>query len=255
MTARLNMSRLVLGLQIWAADVREGFVEIMRHSLAVFGLAVVLVSVTFWARPNLQASASELLLGWLEIRQTDTVETPVVNNAATRATTKNLKNLTPDQLAVTRWLSRKYRVSAEPLGAMVAEAWSLGERSQLAPHLILAIMAVESRFNPFASGSQGAVGLMQIEVKAHAEALGQFGGQLSAFDPLTNVRVGVRHLQGLIEQTETLEEALWLYGSSSGQASESQYVERVLAEQQLLDKVTERQSTAALAAKGLRAQL
>jgi soluble lytic murein transglycosylase-like protein len=131
----------------------------------------------------------------------------------------------------------------------------LGERSQLAPHLILAIMAVESRFNPFASGSQGAVGLMQIEVKAHAEALGQFGGQLSAFDPLTNVRVGVRHLQGLIEQTETLEEALWLYGSSSGQASESQYVERVLAEQQLLDKVTERQSTAALAAKGLRAQL
>jgi soluble lytic murein transglycosylase-like protein len=96
---------------------------------------------------------------------------------------------------------------------------------------------------------------MQIEVKAHAEALGQFGGQLSAFDPLTNVRVGVRHLQGLIEQTETLEEALWLYGSSSGQASESQYVERVLAEQQLLDKVTERQSTAALAAKGLRAQL
>jgi soluble lytic murein transglycosylase-like protein len=138
---------------------------------------------------------------------------------------------------------------------MVAEAWSLGERSQLAPHLILAIMAVESRFNPFASGSQGAVGLMQIEVKAHAEALGQFGGQLSAFDPLTNVRVGVRHLQGLIEQTETLEEALWLYGSSSGQASESQYVERVLAEQQLLDKVTERQSTAALTAKGLRAQL
>jgi hypothetical protein len=48
---------------------------------------------------------------------------------------------------------------------------------------------------------------------------------------------------------------LWLYGSSSGQASESQYVERVLAEQQLLDKVTERQSTAALTAKGLRAQL
>ena len=255
MTARLNMSRLVWGLQIWATDVREGFVEIMRHSLAVFGLAVVLVSVTFWARPNLQTAASELLLGWLEIRQSETVETPTVNNAATRATAKNLKNLTPDQLAVTLWLSRKYRVSAEPMGALVAQAWASGERSQLSPHLILAIMAIESRFNPFAAGNPGSVGLMQIEVKAHAEALGQFGGPLSAFDPLTNVRVGVKHLQGLIEQTDTLEEALWLYGSSSGQASESQYVERVLAEQQLLDKVTERQSTAALAAKGLRAQL
>ena len=96
---------------------------------------------------------------------------------------------------------------------------------------------------------------MQIEVKAHAEALGQFGGPLSAFDPLTNVRVGVKHLQGLIEQTDTLEEALWLYGSSSGQASESQYVERVLAEQQLLDKVTEKQSAAALSPKSMPARL
>lgn len=255
MTMKLNMSRLVLGLQIWATDVREGFVEIMRHSLAVFGLAVVLVSVTFWARPSLQTAASELLLGWLEIRQSDTVENPTVNNAATRATAKNLKNLTPDQLAVTRWLSRKYRVSAEPMGALVAQAWASGERSQLAPHLILAIMAIESRFNPFAAGSQGSVGLMQIEVKAHSEALGQFGGPLSAFDPLTNLRVGVKHLQGLIEQTETLEDALWLYGASSGQSSDSQYVERVLAEQQMLDKVTEKQNTATLSPRGIRSQL
>jgi soluble lytic murein transglycosylase-like protein len=249
------MSRLLLCLQTWAADVREGFVEITRHSLALFGLAVVLVSVTFVARPNLQASASELLIGWLQIRQNDPMEIPVLSNAATRSTATNLKNLTTEQLAVTRWLSRKYHVSTEPLSAMVAEAWAVGERSQLAPTLILAIMAIESRFNPFASGSQGNVGLMQIETKAHAEALGQFGGPLSAFDPLTNLRVGVRHLQGLIQQTDSLEEALFLYGSSSGQLMESQYVERVLAEQQLLDKITQKLSTAALPSKGYRAQL
>lgn len=255
MNAPMNTSRLVLCLQTWATDVREGFVEITRHSLALFGLAVVLVSLTFLARPNLQASASEALFGWLQIRQNDPTEIPVVSNAATRSTAKSLKNLTAEQLAVTRWLSRKYRVSTEPLGAMVAEAWAAGERSQLAPTLILAIMAVESRFNPFASGTQGNVGLMQIETKAHAETLGQFGGPLSAFDPLTNVRVGVRHLQGLIQQTDTLEQALFLYGTSSGQLMESQYVERVLAEQQLLEKVTEKLNTAALANKGHRAQL
>lgn len=255
MTAPLNMSHLVLSLKTWANDVREGFVEITRHGLAVFGLAVVLVSVTFVARPDLQASAREVLLGWLQIRQTETIEIPTASNAATRSTAKNLKNLTAEQLAVTRWLSRKYHVSTEPLGAMVAEAWTLGERSQLAPSLILAIMAVESRFNPFASGSQGTVGLMQIELKAHAEALGQFGGPLSAFDPLTNVRVGVRHLQGLIQQTDTLEEALFLYGSSSGQTLESQYVDRVLAEQQLLEKITAKQNTAVLTHQGHRAQI
>lgn len=255
MKAPLPMSRLLLCLQTWAADVREGFVEITRHSLALFGLAVVLVSLTFLARPNLQASASEALIGWLQIRQNDTTEIPAASNAATRATATHLKNLTAEQLAVTRWLSRKYRVSTEPLSAMVAEAWATGERSQLAPTLILAIMAIESRFNPFASGTQGNVGLMQIETQAHAETLSQFGGPLSAFDPLTNVRVGVRHLQSLIQQTDTLEEALFLYGTSSGQLMESQYVERVLAEQQLLDKVTEKLSTAALARKGQHAQL
>jgi hypothetical protein len=255
MTARLNMSRLVLCLQIWATDVREGFVEITRHGLALFGLAVVLVSMTFLASPNLQTSASEMLLGWLEIRQSDTIETPSAGNAAARSTAKSLKNLTDEQLAVTRWLSRKYRVSAEPMGAMVAEAWTLGERAQLAPTLILAIMAIESRFNPFASGSPGTAGLMQLELKAHAEALDQFGGMLSAFDPLTNVRVGVRHLQALVQQTETLEEALSLYGASSGQTAEGQYVDRVLAEQKLLEKVTEKQNTAALANQGKHAPL
>jgi len=255
MTASLNMSRLGLCLQTWATDVREGFIEITRHSLALFGLVVVIVSLGFLARPSLQTAASEMLLGWLQIRQTEAVEAPVASNAATRSTTQSLSDLTPDQAAVTRWLSRKYRISSEPLGAMVAEAWSLGERSQLPPSLILAIMAIESRFNPFASGSQGNVGLMQLEIKAHAEALGQFGGPLSAFDPLTNVRVGVRHLQSLLQQTSSLEEALALYGASSGQAMESQYVDRVLAEQKQLEKVTEKQNTAALVAKTPAARL
>ena len=255
MTAPFNISRLTLCLQTWAIDVREGFVEITRHSLAVFGMAVVMVVVTFLARPNLQASASEMLMGWLEIRQSDTVDITATANAASRSTAKNLKNLTTEQLAVTRWLSKKYRVSYEPMGAMVAEAWTLGERNQLAPTLILAIMAIESRFNPFASGNQGTVGLMQLELKAHSEAFAQFGGNLSAFDPLTNVRVGVRHLQALIQQTATLEEALALYGASSGQATEGQYADRVLSEQKLLEKVTEKQNTALLANKGLPARL
>jgi soluble lytic murein transglycosylase-like protein len=249
MTAPLNMSRLGLSLQTWALDVREGFVEITRHSLALLGLVVVLVSLTFVSRPELQASASEVLLGWLEIRQGEVSDTAESGNAAYRSTAKSLKNLTSDQLLVTRWLSRKYRVSSEPLGAVVSEAWAIGERSQLPPSLILAIMAVESRFNPFASGSQGNVGLMQIERKAHVDELSRFGGQLSAFDPLTNLRIGVRHLQALIQQTATLEEALRLYGMSSGQTTEQLYVERVLAEQKLLEKLTERQNTAALSAK------
>lgn len=242
MTTPINMPHLALCLQTFATDVREGFVEITRHGLAMFGLAVVLVSLTFLARPELQASASEALFGWLEFRQSENQEPTPQRNAANRSTVKDPKTLTPEQLLATRWLSRKYRVSAEPLSAMVAEAWTLGERSQLPPSLILAIMAVQSRFNPFVSATPGQVGLMQIDLQAHAEALAQFGGPLAAFDPLTNLRLGVRHLQGLMQQTENLEEALALYGVSSGFNGEGQFVDRVLAEQVMIEKSFEKAS-------------
>lgn len=247
MTAPLNMSRFILGLQTWLKDVREGFVEITQHSLALLGLALVLVGLTFWAKPHLQTAASEMLFGWLQIRQSENAETPAAGNAATRSATQSLQDLPPDQLAVTRWLSRKYRISAEPMAAIVTEVWDLAARSQLPPTLILAIVAAESRFNPFASSAPGIVGLMQLELQAHAESFSQFGGPLSAFDVLTNLRVGVRHLQALVQQTESLEDALWLYGASSGQAMDNGYIERVLAEQKMLGKVTERANTALLA--------
>jgi soluble lytic murein transglycosylase-like protein len=68
--------------------------------------------------------------------------------------------------------------------------------------------------------------------------LAQHGGPFAALDPLTNLRIGVRHLQALVQQTDTLEEALALYGAASGQPSDSPYVERVLAEQQQLLSLT-----------------
>jgi soluble lytic murein transglycosylase-like protein len=229
-----------------AFDVREGFVEITRHSLAVIGLAVVALVLTLLARPALQQTASETLMGWLELRQVEQNAPlePLIPTAAARSTASLMQDLSSDQAAVTRWLSSKYKVSQEPLAALVSEAWSLGERSQIAPTLILSIMAIESRFNPFASGSQGGMGLMQIEPDVHSTALSPFGGRLAAFDPLTNLRVGTRHLQGLIQDSASLEDALRLYALDSGQGSSEQYVDRVLAEQKLMDHISQGQKTA-----------
>jgi soluble lytic murein transglycosylase-like protein len=246
MTATLTWTHLKRAVFTMACDVREGFVEITQHSLAVIGLAVVAVALTLLARPNLQQQASETLMGWLELRQVEQaaiLEAPEPS-AATRSTASSMQDLSSDQVAVTRWLSSKYKVSPEPLAALVAEAWALGERSQIAPTLILAVMAIESRFNPFASGSQGGLGLMQIEPEAHTSALSPFGGRLAAFDPLTNLRLGTRLLQGLIHDTSTLEDALRQYALASGQSKNDQYVDRVLAEQKLLDNISKGQKTA-----------
>ena len=237
MTANLTFVRLWRVLRTLVGDVRDGFVEISRHSLALLGLAVVAVTLTFMARPGLQMNVNEMLMSWLEERQAETLETPSSNDAAYRSTATSLKGLPNEQLAVTYWLSRRYRVSPEPLAALVTEAWSVGERSQIPPTLILAIMAIESKFNPFTAGTQGAMGLMQIDPDAHVSELAPFGGRLAVFDPLTNLRVGTRLLQDLMLQSETIEETLRQYAAASGQTDEGLYIERVLAEQRMLERL------------------
>jgi hypothetical protein len=237
MTANTRLTRLWLVLRTINADVSEGFLEISRHSLALVGLVVVAVSLTFMARPSLQMSVNDWVLGWLEMRQAETLEAPSANDAAYRATATSVKGLSKSQLAVTYSLSRRYRVSPEPVAALVKEAWELGERTQIPATLLLAIMAIESKFNPFTSGTQGAMGLMQIDPDAHVSELAPFGGRLAVFDPLTNLRVGTRLLQDLMLQSETIEETLRQYAAASGQTDEGLYIERVLAEQRMLERL------------------
>jgi soluble lytic murein transglycosylase-like protein len=236
MTANTQLARFWLVLKTLARDVSDGFVEISRHSLALLGLVVVAMALTFAARPGLQMAVNDVLLGWLEMRQAETLDAPT-NDAAYRSTATSVKGLSKSQAAVTYWLSRRYRVSPEPVAALVTEAWAVGERSQIPPTLLLAIMAIESKFNPFTAGTQGAMGLMQIDPEARAMELAPFGGRLAVFDPVTNLRVGARHLQDLILQSETIEEALRQYAAASGQTEDGPYVEKVLNEQKLLDKL------------------
>lgn len=225
-----------------ASDVREGFVEITRHGMAALGMAVLAVVIVFTARPDLQTLASEYLLGWIQSHQSDA---PVVSleTGADRSTALATRQLPPEQLRVTQWLSRKYRVSLEPMAALVTEAWSAGELSQVPPTLILAVIAVESNFNPFAQRGENNRGLMQIESQSQQSTLSQFGGPLSVFDPLTNLRVGTRVLQALIQEAGSLEGGLQAYAQTSPQAADSTYTERVLAEHKLLERLVQTQTT------------
>lgn len=217
-------------------DIREGLFEITRHGLALVGLVLLALVLVFTTRPALQVSASEWMMGWLTSRQDE----PLV---------QTVQDLLPEQAKVTYWLSRKYKVAPQPLSTLVAEAWQLGQISQLPPTLILAVMAVESGFNPFAKGSQGAMGLMQIEPEAHADTLNQFGGRLAAFDPITNLRIGARQLQANVQQGGSIEEGLRQYSHASGQANDTLYIERVLAERKQLDRIVGTRDTTAQAAQ------
>ncbi|MDT0137797.1 lytic transglycosylase domain-containing protein [Acidovorax sp. PRC11] len=225
------------GVQTFASDVIDGFLEITHSGFALVGLAVAFGAITLTARPDLRQAGEEELRSWLQARQVATVGMPLEPEASERATATNPKDLPKEQASVAFWLSKKYRVAPEPLAALVAEAYEIGGRTKLDPTLILAIMAVESSFNPFAQSAVGAQGLMQVMTRVHTDKYDHFGGHLAAFDPVSNLRVGVRVLQECIARAGSIEGGLRYYVGAANLADDGGYAIKVMAEHMRLRQV------------------
>ena len=223
------LTKTAHSLRTFAADVAQGFFEITHNGFALVGLAVVFAVVTLNARPDLRQIGESQLVGWLHARQSQASGMEVEADAIERATAANPKDLPKQQAAVAYWLSSKYRVAPEPLSALVAEAYDIGSRTKLDPTLILAVMAIESGFNPFAQSPVGAQGLMQVMTKVHTEKYESFGGRFAAFDPVTNLRVGARVLQDCIARAGSMEGGLRQYVGATT-ADDGGYAGKVMAE-------------------------
>ena len=86
--------------------------------------------------------------------------------------------------------------------------------SALDPLLVVAVIHVESRFDPRAVSPAGALGLMQLMPPTMREEVARSGlprGDL--LDPVGNVRAGVRYLARLLASFEDLELALVAYNA------------------------------------------
>ena len=230
--------KMVSSVRTFAADVTEGFLEITHNSFALLGLAVAFVAITLTARPDLRQAGEAQLMDWLQARQVallGPLAEPLEPSERTLAV--NPQELPQEQARVAFWLSKKYRVAPEPLGLLVAEAYELGVRTKLDPTLILAIIAIESGFNPFAQSPVGAQGLMQVMTRVHTDKYESVGGQLAAFDPVTNVRVGVKVLQECIARAGSLEGGLRYYVGAANLPDDGGYAAKVLAEHFRLSQV------------------
>ena len=234
---------IIAGLRTFAADVTEGFLEITHNSFALIGLAVAFVAIALTARPDLRQAGEAHLIDWLQARQVEIVGMPIEPGASERATASNPKDLPKDQAAVAYWLSKKYRVAPEPLAVLVAEAYDIGARTKLDPTLILAIMAVESSFNPFAQSPVGAQGLMQVMTRVHTDKYESYGGHHAAFDPVTNLRVGVKVLQETIARAGSVEGGLRHYVGAANLPDDGGYTAKVLAEHFRLRQVAAGRAT------------
>lgn len=211
-------------------DVGHGFAAVAKHGLTLLGLMVLALALAFALQPQLQTSTHAWALGWLAQRQDE----PLV---------QVVQDWLPEHNRVTRWLGKKYKIAPQALHPLVSEAWHWGQVTDMPPTLILAVMAVESGFNPFAKGSQGAVGLMQIHPGDHTSAAAALGGDVALFDPVTNLRLGVHGLQSRIAQAGSIDGGLRLYGQASGQTHVGAYADKVWAEHKQMLRQLEREAT------------
>jgi hypothetical protein len=87
-------------------------------ALALLGGGMLLVLVVIALQPRLQSVLEYRLLQLVDVSRTvDTAD-----------------DFSPKQSRVTRWLGRRYRVARQPMRALVAEAYALGEHDCLQSH-------------------------------------------------------------------------------------------------------------------------
>ena len=148
----------------------------------------------------------------------------------------------PAQEVLAKYLSRRFYVAAEATERMVGAAYRAAREVGLDPLLVLAVISVESSFNPIAESVMGAKGLMQIIPRFHPAKVSVAGGEEALWDPERNIELGAWILKEYVHRTGTLEAGLQFYNGAFGDAS-AQYARKVFAERARLLQVTRRTRT------------
>ena len=78
---------------------------------------------------------------------------------------------------------------------------------------------------------------MQVMTGIHSDKYESFGGKLAAFDPVTNLRVGVKVLQECIQRAGSLQAGLKFYVGAANLGDDGGYADKVMAEHGRLRQV------------------
>jgi soluble lytic murein transglycosylase-like protein len=139
-----------------------------------------------------------------------------------------------EQRAIAEYIGKRWRIAESAATTFVSIAYRAGAAHSVDPVLILAVMAVESRYNPVAESDMGAKGLMQIIPKFHLEKLMDHGGEAALLDPEVNIHVGAQIIREYYRRFGEVQTALQMYAGAFDEPT-SQYAHKVLAEKARLD--------------------
>jgi hypothetical protein len=169
---------------------------------------------------------------------------PVATPPATPGTERAPQRLAPAMTAALDHVAQRYRVSAEALLPIFEAAQAAGRQWRVDPLLIIAVISIESRFNPISQSPMGAVGLMQIIPRYHQDKLPKEAGNRAFLDPVINIQMGARILQESIQRQGGLMEGLQYYAGAIDDLEQG-YANKVIAEKTRLEQASRRKDAAA----------
>jgi len=211
--------------------------SLTKAGLALFGLAALFAVMAL-------PSERHLLRTTLPELASEATEAATGAGSADSGTMEPLQER--EQRALAEFISKRWRIAETAATSFVAISYRAGKRYSVDPVLILAVMAIESRYNPVAQSVVGAKGLMQIIPKYHLDKLLDHGGEEALLDPEVNIHVGAQILREYVRRLGDQEAALQRYAGAFEEPT-SRYASKVFEERMRLEPIRQKARNAQLA--------
>lgn len=199
-------------------------------------MALAVAALPFTLDTRIDASVGAVANNGGEADAEAVVETPA--SRAMIKTAANQRLAMPEERRyslLADYMARKFLVSRQVVHDLVKTAYAVGRKYNIDPTLLVAVIAVESSFNPIAESVAGAKGLMQIIPQFHLEKFAEFGGEQAVFEPRANITVGAKIIREYLQASSgDLFTALQTYAGAVADR-DAAYTHKVLGEKDRLD--------------------
>jgi soluble lytic murein transglycosylase-like protein len=160
-----------------------------------------------------------------------------------QALDSNLMGSIQNQRAVADFFEKKYSLDRTKIEEYVSNTILIAKEVNIDPVLLLAVISVESNFNPNTKSHAGAEGLMQVMTSVHKDKYAIFGGTSEAAKPEVNIRVGAYILKYLIATAGSLRNGLKYYVGAANAEDDGGYADKVMAERSRLISLCQNRSS------------
>ena len=167
-----------------------------------------------------------------------------------QALDSNLMGSLQNQRAVADFFEKKYNLDRAKIEEYVSNTILIAKEVNIDPVLLLAVISVESNFNPNTKSHAGAEGLMQVMTSVHKDKYAIFGGTSEAVKPAVNIRVGAYILKYLIATSGSLRNGLKYYVGAANADDDGGYTDKVMAERNRLIGLCQNRSSNRLTLNG-----